>query len=126
MKKSELIERMAEKEGMSRKYAETAVDAMLKAIADALRRGETIILPGFGTFSVKERAEHQARNPLTGETFIAPARRIPTFKPSSTLKNSISCPAQKSVVASKSTNSVVEGRNSTFKDAGEEQKGRGV
>ena len=97
MKKSELIERMAEKEGMSRKYAETAVDAMLKAIADALKRGETIILPGFGTFSVRERGEHQARNPLTGETFMAPARRVAVFKPSSALKEAIDNTSTKNV-----------------------------
>ena len=44
MKKSELIEQMAEKEGMSKKYATTAVDAMLESITDALKRGETVVI----------------------------------------------------------------------------------
>lgn len=86
MKKSELIERMVEKEGMSRKYATNAVDAMLTAITEGLKRGESITLPGFGTFSVKERAEHQGRNPQTGEIMTFAARRVPVFKPGRGLK----------------------------------------
>ena len=121
MKKGELIEQMAAKEGMSKKYAETAVDAMLKAITDALRRGEAVILPGFGTFSVMERAEHLPRNTHTGETFMAPARRYPTFKPSNALKNVVAGNStikavsnnHKGVVASPAQKSV---GNNTLKD----------
>lgn len=90
LKKGELIERMAEKEGMSKKYATTAVDAMLESITDALKRGETVVLPGFGSFGVRNRAERQGRNPLTGETIIVAARRVPVFKPGRSLKESVS------------------------------------
>jgi DNA-binding protein HU-beta len=90
LKKSELVERMAEREGMSKKYATTALDAMLASITDALKRGETVMLPGFGTFLVRNRSERQGRNPLTGEAVIMAARRVPVFKPGKTLKESVS------------------------------------
>ena len=55
MYKTELIDSMCETGGMSRKYATTTVDAMLKTIKDALRRGENVTIPGFGTFMVKNK-----------------------------------------------------------------------
>ena len=57
---------------------------------DALKRGETIMLPGFGTFLVRNRSERQGRNPLTGEAVIMAARRVPVFKPGKSLKESVS------------------------------------
>ena len=87
MNKTELIGRMCETGGMSRKYATTAVNEMLKALTDALRRGENVTIPGFGTFMVKNKPERQGRNPQTGETMTVPARKVPVFKPGSTLKS---------------------------------------
>ena len=86
MHKTELIGRMCETGGMSRKYATNAVNEMLKALTDALRRGENVTIPGFGTFMVKNKPERQSRNPKTGETITVPARKVPAFKPGSSLK----------------------------------------
>ena len=89
MTKTQLIDRMCEISGMSRKYAGTAVDALLKTISETLKHGETIVIPGFGTFSVKERPEHQARNPITGESIMVPAKKVPSFKPGKGLKEAV-------------------------------------
>ena len=89
MNKTELIGRMCETGGMSRKYATNAVNEMLKALTDALKRGENVTLPGFGTFMVKNRPERQGRNPHTGEMMIVPARKVPVFKPGRTLKSTV-------------------------------------
>lgn len=99
MYKTELIDSMCETGGMSRKYAMTAVDAMLKTIKDALRRGENVTIPGFGTFMVKNKPERQGRNPQTGETMIVPARKVPAFKPGSTLKSAVAGSTFKDVAA---------------------------
>ena len=62
-----------------------AVDALFATLADALRRGETVQLKGFGAFSVIETAPRGGRNPRTGESIAIPARRRVRFKPSKSL-----------------------------------------
>ena len=67
MNKAELIEAIAEKAELSKATAGKALDATTDAITEALAGGDSISLVGFGTFSVKERAERTGRNPQTGE-----------------------------------------------------------
>lgn len=62
-----------------------AVDALFATIADALKRGETIELKGFGSFSVTETAPRAGRNPRTGESIRIPAGRKVRFRPSKSL-----------------------------------------
>ena len=66
--------------GLTRKEAEAAVNAIFGAIGDALARGEDVQLVGFGTFGVKERAACEGRNPRTGETVKIAASKTPVFK----------------------------------------------
>ena len=54
-----------------------------------MKKGDKVTLVGFGTFSVKERAERKGRNPQTGDELILDARRVITFKPSGILRNKI-------------------------------------
>ena len=87
MNKTELVAAIAAKEGIEKKCAEKAVNAVVAAITDALANGEKVQLVGFGTFEVRERAEKAARNPKTGEAITVPATKIPTFKAGQGLKN---------------------------------------
>ena len=85
MTKSQLIERVATKTGLSTAQVETAVDSVLEQIADSLRSNERVDLRGFGSFAVKARKERQGRNPRTGETITIAAKRDAAFKPSKDL-----------------------------------------
>ncbi|MBQ4339037.1 MAG: HU family DNA-binding protein [Clostridia bacterium] len=87
MNKTELVAAIAAKEGIEKKCAEKAVNAVVAAITDALANGEKVQLVGFGTFEVRERAEKAARNPKTGEAITVPATKIPAFKAGQGLKN---------------------------------------
>lgn len=88
MNKSELIHAVAAK-GLTRKEAEAAVNAVLGTIEEALAKGEAVQLIGFGTFSVKERAAREGRNPQTGEVVKIKASKIPAFKAGKALKEKV-------------------------------------
>jgi DNA-binding protein HU-beta len=89
MNKAELIEAMAESADISKAAAGRALDGMVEAITKAMKEGDTLSLVGFGTFSVKERAAREGRNPQTGETIQIKASRIPSFKAGKALKDAI-------------------------------------
>lgn len=89
MNKTEFINAVAEKEGIEKKCAEKAVNAVFATIAQELAKGEKIQLVGFGTFEIRERAEKQGRNPRTGETMTVPASKIPAFKAGKALKDAV-------------------------------------
>ena len=89
MNKTEFINAVAEKEGIEKKCAEKAVNAVFATIAQELAKGEKIQLVGFGTFEIRERAEKQGRNPRTGETRTVPASKVPAFKAGKALKDAV-------------------------------------
>ena len=89
MNKTEFINAVAEKEGIEKKCAEKAVNAVFATIARELAKGEKIQLVGFGTFEIRERAEKQGRNPRTGETMTVPASKVPAFKAGKALKDAV-------------------------------------
>lgn len=89
MNKTEFINAVAAKEGIEKKCAEKAVNAVFATIADELAKGEKIQLVGFGTFEIRERAEKQGRNPRTGETMTVPASKVPAFKAGKALKEAV-------------------------------------
>ena len=89
MNKSELIDAIAEKGGLSKAAAGKALDATIAAVTDALKAGDTVTLVGFGTFSVKERAARTGRNPQTGATLEIKASKVPSFKAGKGLKDSV-------------------------------------
>ncbi|MEW8153262.1 MAG: HU family DNA-binding protein [Candidatus Thiodiazotropha endolucinida] len=89
MNKAELIEAMAESADISKAAAGRALDGMVDAVTKAMKAGDTLSLVGFGTFSVKERAAREGRNPQTGETIKIKASRIPSFKAGKALKDAI-------------------------------------
>lgn len=89
MNKTELIQAIAEKEGMEKKAAEKAVNAVFESIGDALASGEKLQIVGFGTFEVRDRPEKQGRNPKTGEPITIPASKMPAFKAGKGLKEKV-------------------------------------
>jgi DNA-binding protein HU-beta len=89
MNKSDLIEAMAEAGDISKTAAGRALDALTDTIAAALKKGESVSLIGFGTFSVKERAARTGRNPQTGATIEIAASKTPSFKAGKALKDAV-------------------------------------
>lgn len=86
MNKKELINAIAAKTDLSKAAAERSVHALLEVISETLKKGDSLALPGFGTFEVRERGERTGRNPKTGEELTIAASKVPAFKPGATLK----------------------------------------
>ena len=80
MNKTELVNAIAEKAGLSKADAKGALDATLEAIAGALAEGDKITLVGFGTFAVVEKDARMGINPRTKEKVEIPARKVVKFK----------------------------------------------
>lgn len=89
MNKAELIDAVASSADLSKADAGRAVDALFDSISDALKKKDKVSLVGFGTFSVRERAARQGRNPKTGDVIKIPASKNPTFKAGKGLKDAV-------------------------------------
>ena len=89
MNKKELITKLSEVMGTTKKDAEAALDAVTTVITNAMVEGQDVKISGFGTFSVTERAAREGRNPMTGETIKIAASKSPKFKAASALKNAV-------------------------------------
>lgn len=89
MTKRDLIEVVAKKANLTNKAARDSVQATLNTVRDSLKRGEKVVITGFGTFSVRKRAARPGRNPKTGERITLAARKAPGFTPGKTLKKLI-------------------------------------
>ncbi len=89
MTKSEFVDQVAVRAGLSRKDAAAAVDAALETIQEALERGSDVSFTGFGKFHVAERGARQGTNPATGEKIEIAAARVPRFTPGSGLKQAL-------------------------------------
>ena len=95
MNKSELIDAMADTAGLTKDKAVAALNAFVKVVENTLSNSEldikeqNVTLVGFGTFSVKERAERKGRNPQTGEEILIKSARIPSFKAGKSLKDAV-------------------------------------
>ncbi|QGX38952.1 HU family DNA-binding protein [Permianibacter aggregans] len=89
MNKTELVDAIAVGADISKASAARALDAVLDAVTDALRKGDQVALVGFGTFAVKERAARTGRNPQTGQEIKIAAAKVPGFKPGKALKDAV-------------------------------------
>jgi DNA-binding protein HU-beta len=89
MNKAEFIEAVADNAELTKADAGRAVDAMVAAITKALKKGDTVTLVGFGTFSVRKRAARTGRNPRTGDTIKIKASKNPAFKAGKALKDAV-------------------------------------
>lgn len=86
MNKTELVNSIAAKSGLSKKNSESALNAFVSSIEESLQNGEKVVLVGFGTFEVRDRAERKGRNPQTKEEILIPASKAPVFKAGKGLK----------------------------------------
>jgi DNA-binding protein HU-beta len=89
MTKQDLVSKMAEDAGISKKAAEDALSSFISTVKGALSSGGSISLIGFGTFGVSARSARIGRNPQTGAEIKIPARNVPTFKAGKGLKEAV-------------------------------------
>ena len=89
MTKADIVERIYEKVGFSKKESAELVETVFDLIKNTLEQGDKIKIAGFGNFVVKEKSDRRGRNPQTGEEITISARKILTFKPSQVLKAAI-------------------------------------
>ncbi|OCX15290.1 HU family DNA-binding protein [Ectopseudomonas hydrolytica] len=89
MNKTELIEAISRSADLPKATAGRALEAITSSITTALEKGDDVTLVGFGTFSVKARAEREGRNPQTGATIKIAAAKLPSFRAGKTLKDAV-------------------------------------
>jgi len=89
MNKSDLINKIADDAKLTKVQAQAALNSFLDASADTLKKGDKVILVGFGTFSVASRAARTGRNPQTGKEIKIAAKKVVKFKPGSELSSNI-------------------------------------
>ena len=86
MTKADLVERIHDEVGFSKKEANELVECVLEILKSALENGEKVKVSGFGNFVIRQKDARKGRNPQTESPITIPARRVLTFKPSQVLK----------------------------------------
>lgn len=90
MTKADLVDALASESELSKRSASHIVELILSELTGALRKGERVALPPFGSFVVRQRRARDGRNPLSGETIKIPARKVAAFVPARGLKEAVS------------------------------------
>jgi DNA-binding protein HU-beta len=89
MTKAEIVAEIANKTGIEKVAVQATVEAFMETVKRSLVNGENVYLRGFGSFTIKERAEKTGRNISRNTTIIIPAHNIPAFKPAKTFLNEV-------------------------------------
>ena len=89
MNKTELVEVVSSKAGVTKTEAQKVVTATLEAIVQGVVADGKVILPGFGTFETRQRSARTGRNPRTGEVIKIKATKAPAFKPGKGMKDAV-------------------------------------
>jgi len=89
MNKTDLINNIAEKSGLTKKDVESVLNGFLGEVSDALAKGDKVQLIGFGTFETRSRSGRVGRNPQTGKTIQIAASKVPAFKAGNKLKEAV-------------------------------------
>ena len=89
MNKEQLVERVADKTGATKKDAMDILNTALDMVAGSLKKGEKVTLVGFGTFLVRKRKARDGRNPQTAAKIRIPAKRVPAFTAGKELKTTV-------------------------------------
>ncbi len=89
MTKADIVERIYEKVGFSKKEATEVVEAIFELLKERLEHGEKVKVSGFGNFVVNEKRPRKGRNPQTGQEIVISGRRVLTFKASQVLKKTM-------------------------------------
>jgi len=96
--KAELAEMLFEQVGLNKREAKDMVETFFEEIRDALERGESVKLSGFGNFQLRDKPQRPGRNPKTGQEIPISARRVVTFHPSQKLKAMVDSATRRSSV----------------------------
>ena len=89
MDKPQVVQKVAERTGLSRSQASKAVDAVLDTITESLSQGEQVRFIGFGSFQVRNRSSREGRNPRTGAKLQIPSQKVPAFSAGAKLNQRI-------------------------------------
>jgi len=89
MNKSELVDAIAEAAGVTKTVAGRMLNALVSAVSDTLSKGDQVVIPGFGTFSIGNRSARTGRNPQTGQAIEIKASRVAKFKAGKALKEAV-------------------------------------
>jgi len=89
MTKADLIEKMAKDAGISKAAAGKALDSMVDGVVKTVKKGNKVVLIGFGTFSLSKRKARTGRNPQTGAAIKIPARKVPKFSAGKSFKDAL-------------------------------------
>jgi integration host factor subunit beta len=89
MTKADLVDRVTALGDLTRRDGEVIVDTLFESVIGALKAGDKIEIRGFGSFRTRQRNSRIGRNPKTGERVDVPAKRVPFFKPSKELRDSV-------------------------------------
>ena len=89
MNKPELITKVADKTNYTKKEVEEITAAVFDVIVNALVSGDKVVVSGFGTFEVHERAKKTGRNPQTGEEILIEGSKAPVFKSAKVFKDTV-------------------------------------
>ena len=89
MNKQEVVNEIARSAEITKKEADAVVNATLDAIIDGLAKEGKVVIPGFGSFEVRNKTAREGRNPRTGEKVKIAAKRAPAFKPGKAMKDAV-------------------------------------
>jgi DNA-binding protein HU-beta len=93
MNKGELVDAIAAKADVTKKEAETVVNAIIETIEETVTGGDKVTLVGFGTFEPRDRQAREGRNPSTGATIQIPATTVPAFSAGKGFKDLVAAQA---------------------------------
>ena len=89
MTKEELVKKMSEEAGISKRAANDALKTFFGSVTSALKKGQKVSFVGFGTFTTTKRKARTGRNPQTGASIKIPAARVPKFKAGKSLRDAV-------------------------------------
>jgi DNA-binding protein HU-beta len=89
MNKTELIEHVANKAGLTKAQTQSVLSALVSTITETVANGDKVTLVGFGSFEPKLRSAREGRNPQTGKTIQIPAARVPTFSAGKSFREAV-------------------------------------
>lgn len=89
MNKAKLVESMAKISKLPKAACKHVLEAFITAVGQSLKQNKTVVLTGFGTFSVIKRKARTGVNPATGKKMQIPAKKVPKFKPGKALRSAV-------------------------------------
>jgi DNA-binding protein HU-beta len=95
MTKAQLVTKLAEESGVSRKQADQLLDCLVETVVKSVKKGESVKIPGLGIFRLRKMKARMGRNPQTGESIKIPARKKVGFSVAKTFKETVLGPAKK-------------------------------